>query len=235
MRAARIAAELDAIKFNQQESNYHWIYGAPPQVTTNAGGSHSLPASLPPSVYDTSYQALPSNSQVYAKVDLIRKHRYRKEKETSVYQVPRPVHYDPSTGSFLASGAATLSRSSLAHQYQLRKALSVPEAVFLAENNYATVRQYPNYSNVNTTTATTPNMTQTLRRNIPHLVQSPPKSVGPILSPLSPPPGVLSTSKPFSPLLSPLSPPPTTMSITNNNTAQPLQIQTSFTPLRTLL
>lgn len=229
MRAARIAAELDAIKFNQQESNYHWIYGSPPQMSTNVGGSHSLPASLPPSVYDSNYHALPSNSQVYAKVDLIQKHRFRKEKETSVYQVPRPAHYDPNTGSFLTSGVATLSRNSLAQQYQLRKALSVPEAVFLADNNYATVRQYPNYSNVNTTT--TPNMAQTLRRNIPLLVQSPPKSFGSILSP--PPLSVLNSaaqSKPFSSLLSPLSPPPSM-----SNTIQPLQIQTNFTPMRTLL
>src|SRR5699024_478792 len=57
LRAARIAAELDVIK-TQQESNYHWIYTSPPRQ-----GSSSLPPSLTPSVHESSQ--IPSSSQVY--------------------------------------------------------------------------------------------------------------------------------------------------------------------------
>lgn len=140
LRAARIAAELDVIK-SQYESNYHWIY--PPR-----NGSSSLPTSLNPSVHESSH--IPSSSQIYAKVDLIRKHRYRREKETtttctptttpttspiSVYQVPpRPRHMaiDPNSSLISQSNGCTV--------YQLRKAISSPEAVFV-EGEYATIRR----------------------------------------------------------------------------------------------
>jgi len=129
LRAARIAAELDVIK-NQQESNYHWIYATPPR---HGGGSSSLPPSLAPSVHE--YCQIPSSSQIYAKVDLIRKHRYRKEKgESSVYQIPpRPRHMDPNSSLINQSDGSTV--------YQLRKAISSPDAVFV-EGDYATIRQF---------------------------------------------------------------------------------------------
>lgn len=124
LRAARIAAELDVIK-SQYESNYHWIY--PPR-----NGSNSLPSSLNPSVHESS--RIPSSGQIYAKVDLIRKHRYRREKETSsVYQVPpRPRHMqiDPKSSLISQTNGCTV--------YQLRKAISSPESVFL-ESNYASI------------------------------------------------------------------------------------------------
>ncbi len=138
LRAARIAAELDVIK-SQYESNYHWIY--PPTQHT---GSSSLPPSLNPSVHESSH--IPSSGQIYAKVDLIRKHRYRREKDsstsspmtspiTSVYQVPpRPRHMaiDPNSSLISQSNGCTV--------YQLRKAISSPEAVFV-EGEYATIRR----------------------------------------------------------------------------------------------
>ena len=127
MRAARIAAELDVIK-NQQESNYQWIYASPPRH-----GSSSLPSSLNPSVHESSQ--IPSSSQIYAKVDLIRKHRYRREKETSPYQVPpRPRHMEIDPNSSL------ISQSNGCTVYQLRKAISSPDAVFM-EGEYATIRR----------------------------------------------------------------------------------------------
>ena len=129
LRAARIAAELDVIK-SQQESNYHWIYSTPPRH-----GTSSLPTSLNPSVNESS--SIASSSQIYAKVDLIRKHRYRKERETSVYQVPpRPrfMEIDPKSSLISYSNGSTV--------YQLRKAISSPEAVFQSmEGEYATIRQ----------------------------------------------------------------------------------------------
>ncbi|KAI2803310.1 CUB and sushi domain-containing protein 1 [Blomia tropicalis] len=128
LRAARIAAELDVIK-NQQESNYHWIYATPP----HRNGTSSLPPSLTPSMHESCQ--IPSSSQIYAKVDLIRKHRYRKEKETSVYQVPpRPRHMEIDPNSSL------ISQTNGSTVYQLRKAISSPDAVFV-ESDYATIRR----------------------------------------------------------------------------------------------
>nr|XP_046920510.1 uncharacterized protein LOC124500480 [Dermatophagoides farinae] len=189
IRAARIAAELDAIKNHTQKSaNYHhhypqqqpqqqqqyqWIYSTPPRFTHSSGCT-----SLPPSLHEY-HQILPANtnsqqqqhpqvtqSQIYAKVDLIRKHRYRKEKDNivSVYQVPKP------RCPIISQQQQQQHQPQLSSDYhQLRKAISTPDAVFVDVNNdygeYGTIRRIqqicsntiqrpPNNKTMTTTTVT---------------------------------------------------------------------------------
>lgn len=133
MRAARIAAELEAIKnYPEQSSNYQWVYSTPPRFATST--------SLPPSLHE--YHQIPSSNQIYAKVDLIRKHRYRKGKEISVYQVPKPRCLEEN---------CTLRRNNhfpsdcclSTETHRLRKAISTPDE-FVDAGEYATLRKLMN-------------------------------------------------------------------------------------------
>ncbi|UXI20853.1 uncharacterized protein NH340_JMT06796 [Sarcoptes scabiei] len=133
LRAARIAAELEAIKnYPEQSSNYQWVYSTPPRFATST--------SLPPSLHE--YHQIPSSNQIYAKVDLIRKHRYRKGKEISVYQVPKPRCLEEN---------CTLRRNNhfpsdcclSTETHRLRKAISTPDE-FVDAGEYATLRKLMN-------------------------------------------------------------------------------------------
>ncbi|OTF81699.1 hypothetical protein BLA29_009807, partial [Euroglyphus maynei] len=155
IRAARIAAELDAIKNHQQQKSAHyyhqqqpqqqqykWIYSTPPRIN-HPSGCTSLPPSLheyhqilppPPSINQQQQHPQITQSQIYAKVDLIRKHRYRKEKDNnnivSVYQVPKP------RCPILISQQQQQQQLLSSDYHQLRKAISTPDAFFDNNNDY---------------------------------------------------------------------------------------------------